>query len=182
MAHSGTTILTYVLKQHPDLILGVGGSETWIFENTWLPREQAEPIQELLAKYPDKRLLLKRPWNEVWHADWMKREMPNARFIYCYRDIDEITMSWSKTTSLVEAKLRNGGIDYQHQFYKMCWEKAETFGRVVPFFLKVYHPRFVENPQLVMADITAWAGLQQLEFDVSEVSYKSNIKLRLWRT
>ena len=27
MAHSGTTILTYVLKQHPDVILAVGGHD-----------------------------------------------------------------------------------------------------------------------------------------------------------
>lgn len=45
LAHSGTTILTHVLRQHPEVVFVVNGSEAWILENTWLPLEQAEPIQ-----------------------------------------------------------------------------------------------------------------------------------------
>jgi hypothetical protein len=181
MAHSGTTILTYVLNKHPETMLAVDGEKSWILENTWLPLEQGEPIQGFLATYPNKRLLLKRPWNEVWHGDWMRREMPNAKFIYCYRDFDEITKSWSKPTSFVNDMLRSGGIEYQRGYYQFCLEKAEAFARAVPFFYKLHHPRFVEDPKRVMAEISAWAGLAPFKFDVSQVSCDKNIKDVLYR-
>ena len=62
----------------------------------------------------------------------------------------------------------------------MCLEKAEAFGRTVPFFYKSYHPLFVEDPTQVLAEISAWAGLTPFKFDVSEVSYDKDIKRLLW--
>jgi hypothetical protein len=176
MAHSGTTILTHVLRQHPEIGLAVNGSEAWILENTWLPLEQADPIQELLTNHTYKRVLLKRPWNSVWHGDWMKQEMPNAKFIYCYRDFEEIAKSWSKPTSFVDERLRNGGVEFQRSFYDMCVEASEAFGRTVPFYRKVYHPGFVENPKAMMAMIATWAGLTHFNFDVSQVGHNKDIK------
>ena len=176
MAHSGTTILTYVLKRHPDVMIAAEGTEAWIFENTWLPAEQGGPIQDLLTRRPTKRLLLKRPWCEVWNGEWMAREMPGARFVYCHRDFDEIAKSWSKPESLVDDALRNGGVDYQRDYYRTCWDKAEAFGRSVPFFRRFNHADFAARPGPVMADLAAWLGLAPFAFDVSKVGNGNDIK------
>lgn len=174
MAHSGTTILTHILQKHPDVICGTDGAEAWILENIWLPLEQAEPIQQLLHNFPTKRILLKRPWNEVWHGEWMKREMPNAKFIYCYRSFLEISESWCKPNSMVDAELRDG--DHQKQFYEMCWECAGKFGSSVTHYRQHYHPDFVENPEKVIAEMATWLGLSPWMFDVTSVGNHLNIK------
>lgn len=41
----------------------------------------------------------------------MVREIPNAKFIYIYRDFNDIAASWSKPTSLVNDELRNTSIE-----------------------------------------------------------------------
>jgi hypothetical protein len=176
MAHSGTTILTYILQKHPDVVCCTNGSEAWILENTWLPSEQADPIQQLLDKFPTKRVMLKRPWNEVWHGEWMKREMPNAKFIYCYRNFADISASWCKSNSMIDDSLRNGGVDHQKQFYEMCWQRGSEFGSTVSNFWQHYHQHFVENPKKVIAETAAWLGLSPYRFDVSLVSKHLNIK------
>lgn len=176
MAHSGTTILTHVLRHHPEVRLAVSGSEAWILENTWLPFEETEPIRQLLADDPSRRIILKRPWNCLYHSDWMAREMPKARFIYCYRSFEETAKSWSKTTSLVDEQLRDGGLDYQQTFYQFCLKKAEAFSRRVRFFRKVFHPSFVASPAHTMATLATWLGLTPFEFELSQVAYDKDIK------
>lgn len=176
MAHSGTTILTHVLRQHPDVTLAANGNEAWILENTWLPLEQADPIRQLLIDHPTRTIMLKRPWNCVWHSEWMAREMPNAKFIYCCRNFEEISKSWVKPTSLIDERLRNGGIEYQWDFYHFCFEKAEAFSKMVPFFKKVYHTDFVENPKVVIGMLAIWLGLTPFKFDVSQVGRGKDIK------
>lgn len=176
MAHSGTTILAYLLQQHPDVVCCTDGTEAWILENTWLPLEQAEPIQQLLAKFPDKRLLLKRPWNGVYHGDWMQREMPNARYLYCLRNFEEISKSWLKPNSFVDSRLRDGGPKYQREFYDMCFKEASAFGSRVSHFRPMPHEHLLNNPKRVMAMTTMWLGLSPWRFDVSKVSRTTNIK------
>jgi hypothetical protein len=157
MAHSGTTILTYVLKQHPDVLSAVNGPEAWILENDWLRLEQASPIQDVLCSFPNHRILLKRPWSCVWHGDWMAAEMPNARFLYCQREFGEIAQSWSKPTSFVDGTLRHAATQHKQELYQFFRRKGEEFGTRVPYFLKVDHAQFVEQPARVMAGIADWA-------------------------
>ena len=180
MAHSGTTILTYLLRQHPEIYIVANGNEAWILENSWLPNELAEPIQGVLRRFPQKRILLKRPWNCVWHGEWMAREMPHARFIYCDRDFEAIAASWSKPTSFVDDRLRNGGLEHQRAHYEFCHERAETFAQSVPFFHRVDHSDFVRSPKETMARLAAWTGLPPFDYDVCEVGLRADIKRRLW--
>lgn len=58
-------------------------------------------------------------------------------------------------------------------------EKAEVFGRSVPFFCEIHHPRFVQEPSRVMAELTIWLGLEPFRFDVSQVSWFKDIKMLL---
>lgn len=180
MAHSGTTVLCHLLQQHPDVVCCTNGNEAWLYENTWLPLEQCGPIQDLLHQFGDKRVLLKRPWNEVRHSAWMQREMPDAKFIYCYRDFADITASWSAPTSFVDDKLRNGTAEFQREHYKECWTRAQSFATGVRFFRGHYHADFEASPGRVIADLAGWLGLRPFDFDVSIVWLGSNIKCVLW--
>lgn len=129
MAHSGTTILTYLLRQHPDAVCCTDGTEAWVLENTWLPFERQAPIQDLLARFPHKRVLLKRPWNVAKHRQWMENEMPSAKYLYCFRGFEDISKSWSKPKSFVDPRLRAGDQSYQRETYDMCcvqWRLSET--------------------------------------------------------
>lgn len=174
MAHSGTTSLTFVLRQHPETICCVSGRESKLLENDWLLAEQAEPIQRLLGRYR-KRIILKRPWVEVDHADFLVREMPTAKFVYCYRDFKDISKSWSKPNSLVDPALRLN-LTFQEETYKKCIERSEALKNRVPFFKKVYHPDFVSDPKKIMDELSEWLGLFPFVFDTKEISYNRNIK------
>lgn len=176
MAHSGTTILTYVLKHHPEILCCTDGTEAWLLENTWLPLELKEPIQQFLNNYPDKRILLKRPWSEVWHGNWMQQEMPNAKYIYCYRNFGDIYDSWVKPTSMLPKQWRDRSLDGHKQFYDMCLQHASEFAGVVPNYRRHDHALFVNNARRAMNDLTQWLQLPAWNFDISMVSHLHNIK------
>jgi Sulfotransferase family len=180
MAHSGTTILTYTLQQHPDVVCGTSGPEAWLFENDWLMSEQTALIQEILDNNLNKKVLLKRPWVCVDHRDYLVREMPNAKFIYCYRDFFDISMSWSKPTSFVGANLRSDS-EFQRKTYDETLKAGEILASKVPFFIKIYHKDFVNHPSRIMRMITEWVGLSHFNFDLRFVSYNKDIKLFLRR-
>lgn len=176
MAHSGTTILTYILKQHPNIFCGTNGMESWIFENDWLPRENPVPIQELINKYPTKRILIKRPWNCVKHGKWMQDEMPNAKYLYCLRPFEEISVSWSKPTSFIDISLRNSSLEDKKTYYNMCYEKGIEFGLRVQFFKVINNLDFIKNPEQVISDLSNWLELTPFKFNLSQVSSTKNIK------
>lgn len=176
MAHSGTTILAYLLSQHPEVRLATDGDEAWILENTWLPLEQAEPIQAYLNEHPGRRALLKRPWACVHNAAFLKREMPNARFIYCYRDFDEIAESWSKPESLVNEQLRGGGRAFQRERYDDYWGQAHSFGESVPHFRDFLNRTLLESPQECMEELSTWLGLSPFRFNTSQVGMGRDVK------
>ena len=173
MAHSGTTSLTYILQQHPETVCCVNGNESRLFENDWLLSEQATPIQALLKKI-SKRIILKRPWVCVDHADFLVREMPNAKFVYCYRSFEEMSKSWSKSNSFIYPALRKD-LTLQKETYIKCLDRAETFKNRIPFFKKIFHPDFVANPK-VTNDLVEWLDLTPFNFNFKEISYSKNIK------
>lgn len=176
MAHSGTTILTHTLANHPDVTLATNGGEAWLLENDWLPNEDSPPLVQWLETNTGRRLLLKRPWNECLHAEWMSRTMPDARFIYCRREFSEIRKSWSKPTSFVESSLRNP--TEQFAAYSDALVKAQRFADTVKHFFTVDHERLLANPARELARLTRWLDLPKFEFDVSAIG-TSNLKHQL---
>lgn len=176
MAHSGTTILSYLLNQHPSIVTAKNGSEEWIFENSWLPNREKEPIEEILSNNPGKRVLLKRPWTEVYHSDWQLEEMPYSKYIYSWRDIEKTSESWSKPDSLVSQELRESCFEHHRAVYSRCWEAARKFREHAKFFKSLYHPNLLNNPNEEMKKINNWLGLENFEYDVSKVSKEINIK------
>lgn len=183
MAHSGTTIVSYLLRQHPSVAVATDGNESWILENTSLPREDNSTIQKLLDSHPQKYVLMKRPWNCVYHIEWMSKEMPNAKYIYCQKTFSEINKSWSKRLSFIEEKLKNATVEEKCKFYNMCLAKGTELSERVSHFYKVHHSDFMQNAESIMKDISNWIGLKPFAFDISKVN-GHNIKFTLkdeWR-
>ena len=179
MAHSGTTVLTHVLRQHPDIVLGSNGDMAWLLECDYLPDEDTKGIAELLDANPGKRLLLKRPWVETSHGDWMARELPEARYLYCVRPFDEIQASWKKKGSFVDSRLR-WCESHQRNTYTSALQKAEDFSKRVAHFRYHSHTIFLADPNRVSSETADWLGLPPFQFDVSEVG-SVDIKARLRR-
>lgn len=179
LAHSGTTILTHTLAQHPDVVLATNGTEVWLLENDWLPNEDSDAIAKLLADNPGKRVLLKRPWNVLNHSDWMLRDMPHAFFIDCWRNFEAISESWSKPTSLIADDLRNNH-ERQKEVYVAGWHAASEFKRRIEndvFCKYVFcaHEILCHNPESEIKRISTLLGLKPFEFDVSAIG-TTNIK------
>lgn len=169
MAHSGTTILTHILRQHPDVHLVVNGNESWLLENDWLPNEDTDKIARCLAEHPDKRILLKRPWNITQHSEWMAREMPDAAFVYCDRPFSQIRKSWSKLTSLVDAKLRFSP-DLQTEVYSQSLESLVHFSAMVRRVLIFPLAGLIDDPNGKMEETRQWLKLSDFSFDTSLVN------------
>lgn len=169
MAHSGTTILAHVLSQHPDVVLAANGQTAVLLENEWLVNADPGPIQALLQKHSDKRVLLKRPWNEIRQAEWMAQVMPDARYIYCVREFHAIATSWKKPTSLVEKKLRDCNCRQMAGYFAWCRDKADRFAATVAHCCEHCHEAFLADPATIMEDTAAWLGLAPFSFDVSQV-------------
>jgi hypothetical protein len=174
MAYSGTTILTYILKQHPDIFCGVNSPNSRLLENSWLWDHHTTPIIRLLSDYPNKQILLKRPWITSRSPGFLIENMPDAKYVYCHRDFEEIAKSWSKPTSLVIAECRNA--KDQQTIYKKTMEKDEYFGRTIKNFYSVYHPKLLKEPRMVIDHLAKWLALDTYEFDLSKVDPQINIK------
>ena len=170
MAHSGTTILAYLLAQHPDLFLVVDGWQAPLLESDLLIQQNAYAIQWLLNANPRKRILLKRPWY-VRAGIFLLWELPQAKYLYCVRDFPAIATSWRKPTSLVTESLRNRSEQYQQAFYRMSMSRALDFGKKAPHFRQVAHADLLADPGSVISDIADWLGLAPFQFDTSAVGH-----------
>lgn len=178
MAHSGTTILTHLLRQHPNIHLVANGKESWLLENDWLPNESTEEIAKCLAEHPDKRILLKRPWNITHHSEWMAREMPDAAFIYCDRPFSQIRKSWSKMTSLVDKELRLNP-DFQTETYAHSAEVLIQFRNKVKRMSVFALQALIDSPTEKVREVSEWLGLTSFQFDTSLVNGPLKIRTML---
>lgn len=178
MAHSGTTVIAYTLRQHPNIICCINGTEANLLENDWLLLRQTEPIQTILNNHPEKKVLLKRPWNEIRHPAWMFREMPDAHYIYCFREFNSICKSWSKSTSLVDKHVRLGCPEYKREFYDECLLKGQNFCSKVNSFI-IDNDDFIKDSNKVITDVSKFIGLEQYDFDTSKVVDNGDIKSQI---
>jgi hypothetical protein len=177
MAHSGTSILAHVLRQHPSIVCAANGDMAWLLENDWLPNEDTAAIAELLEANPGKRLLLKRPWIECDHSEWMARELPEARYLYCHRPFADMQASWKKKGSFVPPRLR-WCKTHQRNTYNSALQKADDLAKRVGHFRYHDHNAFVADPNKVIQGTADWLGLPPFAFDLGDVGGR-NIKERL---
>lgn len=174
MAHSGTTILTHLLRQHPSLHLCANGGNAWLLENDWLLAKDQCSILNALKQH--ERVLLKRPWTEYRALDWLIETFPNAWYIYCYKDCEDIIQSWSRTDTNCEADLRDAPMAEKRAFYEHCRRCAITLWENVAHFRVVHHPYLARHPADCMVELRNWLGLSAFIFDVSAVVSGVDIK------
>src|SRR5581483_11189830 len=98
------------------------------------------------------------------------------RYLYPYKEVDDICKSWSKPDSVVDAFLKKGGHRVKHSWYFVCRDKAVKFSRSVPFFKSYHHRDLVKHPAQTMETLNSWLGLKPFGYDVSLVSDGGNIK------
>ena len=143
MAHSGTTILAYILQQHPEIYCFTNGDQACILENDLLLNKQNETIEFVINSHFPKRILLKRPWTECKVLDWFSQELPNARFIYCYKAFEDITKSWCKPTSWISEELRSASEEKQKNCYEESWNSAMKLAQKTNYFKAIFYDNFL---------------------------------------
>lgn len=182
MVHSGTTILTHLLRQHPSVTLGLepdGNEPNWSLENRWTVLGEATPIEDLLRAHDC--VLLKSIWYSWWSPDFLVSECQNAKFLYINKPFDLIRESWAKATSLADDDLRTATEEFQRQSYDVMSQAAADFGKKVVNFKKIAYTDLLAKPKEVISGIATWLDLPKFEFDVSQVSSEIDIKQVLGR-
>lgn len=180
MAHSGTTILTYLLQQHPEIVCYTDGGNHWILENDILSLKDLLILNRLMGQDLGHRLLLKKPGITNTNSEWLQEHLSSAYYVYCLRPFDEIVKSWNKKTTMVDEQLRNKDKDFQRQCYNQFLENDLQFGSKVKNFSIVEHEELLVNPVQIMKTVIKFLGLKSWDFDVSEVSSTNNIKETLY--
>jgi len=175
MAHTGTTIIADILRQHPGNVLVKNGAMYWILENDYLLHANTEGICELLSEHK-KRIILKRPWVEHLHTQWLTSQMPDAYYLYCKKDKEKTIKSWSRENSYVESELRNDSYEDKSAHYDACYKSAMELRNKVQKFLVVENEDVIQNPEKAFSDINKFLELPEFDYDLSEVSQSRSIK------
>lgn len=175
MSHSGTTLLSHVVQQHPDVLCYTDGPAAHTLENTWLPDERSDLIQQMLCELPKKRILLKKPWSEIKNGQWMINEMTNAKFIYCYKSFEKMLISWKKGNSPLIEQFK----DDLKALYEFYYYQAYEFHKLVPHFYWHSYEDFLVYPTTMIDSLAAWIGLSPWKFNTSVVNKSVDIKALL---
>lgn len=170
MARSGTTILTYVLANHPQIHLITNGKQYHVLENNVLPGpmtpHQLQFLDTKIKQYKGQYLLLKRPWEEGALAKYQKY-FPNARFLCTLRDFESIKKSWMRTR-MVQQDTREHPKEKYSQYYECATRFAETYG--TQQFRFVPYDKLVSNPSEVFKNIASFLHIAPT-FDTSTIGF-----------
>ncbi len=174
MAHSGTTILTRTLSQHPSIICYRSGNEAWLYENDALAAGVAAPIFEFAAKQSAPYLLMKRPWVDH-RPNFLLANFPDAYYLYTQREKEEIFKSWAKPDSMVDQAARTDR-NIQDGKYNDSLEMSRCLEARVPHFLRIKHEELCYNPDGIFKQITELIGLSYFNFNFVEINKRVDIK------
>jgi hypothetical protein len=177
MAHSGTTILAYVMSQHPKIVLHTNGPShgSVVLESYSLHRRHkydVKLIQQFVAAHPNNYCLFKQPHSEI-APDWFARVMPDAHYYCMMRPFDEIVHSWNRSRRENHLWLRKPHLqkDVYNLYHKAALEFQEKSG--VKHFRIINLPDLRNDPAGVMALVAADLGIDK--FDTSMIG-TCNIK------
>lgn len=165
MPHSGTTIFTYLLQQHPQITLFAHTIPKLL--ETWITDPDVLQLVNYFIARCGTHVLVKRPSLFVELGDYLLANMPKAKYICCHRDFDQIVKSWSGPHCIsATAKYSNDQLGLYN-----TWMSIENyFCNRLPFCTSLHHADFVNDPQSVLNSITDWLQLERYVFDVSQVS------------
>jgi Sulfotransferase family len=173
--YSGTTLLTYLLAHHPDVLLACSAPQCPLLENSWLSTQDAPTIEAILKSSPTPRILLKRPWTIYRGAEWLTRDFPSARFLYCVRNEASVISSWLRRGDF-EGDTLQQVMKIDRETYAEAEKRASLFRLRVPYFLFVQLEDLLANPVDTLNNIGAWLGLSSFKYDTSHVGCR-DIKL-----
>lgn len=183
--HSGTTILTYLLRQHPDMRLlqdePIGDEPNWSLENRWTSLGELDHIAKQLKEYPKDRLLLKQVYHHTWWSFDTITSLRKAKFVWIRKTFEEAVRSWKKPSSLAGQELLEGDEEFCRKYYDERMEDVRVFLRSRPFYTVDYSD-FLSDPREVLSDLIEWIGLEPFEFNTAQVSSEIDIKIILGRT
>lgn len=174
MAHTGTTVIAHILRQHPGITLVNNGSMAYILENDYLLDADETAIEQLLAH--GDRVLLKRPWVEYHQTDWLIQHFPDAYYIYCLKEKERTIKSWSAPNSYVSEEFRNRSYDEKSKAYDDCFDSAMRLKDGVNKFISIDNGDVIEKPKEIFSNINHFLGLNPFEYDLSDISSSKPIK------
>ncbi len=177
MAHTGTTIVTHILRQHPELILFKNGSEEFILENDILLTADTEKLKKILK--PDERIILKRPWVETNQKHWLLSKLPNAYYIYCIKDKEKTIESWSRENSYVSEEFRSLSFQKKSEAFDKCYTDAMDIKGEVDNFFIIHNEELIKSPKKIFSQVNDFLKISQFEYDVSDISKRKPIKKKL---
>lgn len=177
MAHTGTTIVAHVLRQHPELNLFKNGSEEFILENDILLNADSEKLKKILK--PDERIILKRPWVEINQKRWLLSNLPNAYYIYCIKDKMKTIKSWSSPNSFVSDEFRELSFQKKSEAFDNCLNDALELKRKVKNFFLVNNEEVIHSPHKVFSEINNFLNVSNFDYDLTDISNKNSIKRKL---
>lgn len=171
-AHSGTTILAYCLRQHPDINVYTGGPEQKLLENDWLRYKKLEPILKIVAEDP-KYVLLKRPWTIKYNSQWLLENFLTAKFIYCTRNENDTIISWRSSGSMLSPEMKDLSKKAMQAMYHECNIIASAFSKQVPFFRYFDHATLSQE---TLNELVAWLELPEFKFTIPTTNVKKLLR------
>ena len=174
MAHSGTTILAHLLRQHPSVYHQVDGKSAMFYESDLI--FDSKSLNELVLNNFGKKVLVKKPWVFADNPNYFIDLFPDAYFVCCLKSFEESSKSWSKPYSQVAFNFRYDNI-VQKEKYDLFIEKINIIMNSVSNFKIVYYDEFIGNPLVVMKELTEFLEIDEFNYDLTDVGVDKNIKV-----
>jgi hypothetical protein len=169
MPHSFTTLLTYLLSQHPSVFLFIKGDVSgYMLENAHLHAGELEPLLDCCKQHD--YVLVKKPGVFQRNAEFLLTKLPDAYYICCRKTFEEFSHSslghgrlGDDLTANLDKRLR------VRQFYKEHKIAENKFGTEAKNFKLIHYKDLMVNPCGVMETLRIWLGLSPHQFDCSIV-------------
>jgi hypothetical protein len=174
MAHSGTTILTHLLRQHPSVYHQIDGKSVMFYESDLI--FDSKSLNELVLNNFGKKVLVKKPWVFGVNPNYFIDLFPDAYFICCLKSFEEASKSWSKPYSQVAFDFRYNNVA-QKEKYDLFMESVYVMKNSLNKFKIVYYDEFIGNSLDIMKELTEFLEIDNFNYDLSDVGNDKNIKV-----
>jgi len=174
MAHSGTTILTHLLRQHPSICHQVDGKSVMFYESDLI--FDSKSLRNLASKNLGKKILVKKPWVFADDPNYFIDLFPDAYFICCLKSFEEASKSWSKPYSQVAFDFRYNNVA-QKEKYDLFMESVYVMKNSLNKFNIFHYDKFIDNPSYAMKELTEFLEIDNFNYDLSDVGNDKNIKV-----
>ena len=150
MARSGTTVFTHVLGQHYKLHLF---HNVYNYENDMIFNKKIENMESVVAQFPSRRVVFKRPWSESM-TDFFVEHMPDACYLAMLKPFEMINKSWQKS------QWTKGLWGDDDQIRRDKYDKHKALLQEFPLKLKIVdYTKFVSQPDIVMSEVAEFLGI-----------------------